>query len=173
VPAPASHSLYEPSVATPALLRKLVSEYEQVVVHDLRDEDRWGDYPAFAVERGCVAVLGIPMVVGDRTIGALNLYRHEPSDWDDETLEDAQLVADMATGYIVNHRTLSETRTLAEQLQRALESRTLIEQAKGILSERHGSDVGDAFQRLRSHARGDNERLHEVARAVVANELEL
>lgn len=145
----------------------------RTVVDDLRDERRWGDYPAFAVEQGCVAVAGIPMFGDDRTIGALNVYRHDAGPWDDETLEDTQLIADMASGYIVNDRALAESRLLADQLQRALDSRVVIEQAKGILAERHHTDVATAFQRLRTHSRQTNQRLHAVASAVVEDELEL
>lgn len=148
---------------------------EQVVVEDLAklDHDRWGDYPEFALAQGCVSVAGIPMIIDGRTIGALDVYRTHAGPWADETLEDAQLVADMASGYIVNDRTLAESRVLAQQLQRALDSRIAIEQAKGILAERHGTDVAAAFQLLRSHARAGNERLHAVAEAVVEGRLDL
>ncbi|MBW3619105.1 MAG: GAF and ANTAR domain-containing protein [Actinobacteria bacterium] len=145
------------------------------VVDDLRDIDdpRWGDYPAFAIAQGCRSVLGIPMFADGRTIGALNVYRHDAGPWDETTVDDAQLIADMASAYVVNDRTLAESRLLADQLQNALDSRVVIEQAKGILSERHGTDVAAAFQRLRAHARQTNQRLHAVAQAVVDGEVEL
>lgn len=148
---------------------------EVTVVDDLRtiDDGRWKDYPEFAIEQGCMSVSGIPMVVDGQRIGALNVYRHAAGPWDATTLEDAQLIADMASGYIVNDRTLAESRLLADQLQRALDSRIEIEQAKGVLAERHGTDVAAAFQRLRAHARRTNQRLHDVAAAVVRHELEL
>lgn len=142
---------------------------DRVVVPDLRDlaDDRWGDYPAFAVEHGCRSLAAFPMVVDDQPIGALDVYRRTVSEWDDETLDSAQLVADMATGLIVNHRTIEDSRALAEQLQRALESRVVIEQAKGILVERDGGDMASAFDRLRAHARSRQIKLREVAAHVV------
>lgn len=148
---------------------------EPTVVDDLRtiDDGRWKDYPEFAVAQGCVSVSGIPMVVDGQRIGALNIYRHEAGPWDGTTLEDAQLVADMASGYIVNDRTLAESKLLADQLQRALDSRIEIEQAKGVLAERHATDVAAAFERLRAHARQTNQRLHDVAAAVVRQDLDI
>lgn len=148
---------------------------ERMVVDDLRavPADRWSDYAPFAVAHGYVSVAGIPMVIDGRTIGALNVYRHGAGPWDEDTLEDAQLVADMASGYIANDRTLAESRQLAEQLQRALASRVVIEQAKGVLAERHGTDVAAAFERLRAHSRSENERLHAVAQAVIEHRLDL
>ncbi|MBW3659047.1 MAG: GAF and ANTAR domain-containing protein [Actinobacteria bacterium] len=143
--------------------------HARVVVPDLRDlpDDRWGTYPAFAVEHGCLSLAAFPMVVDDQPIGALDIYRRAAGGWDDETLDSAQLVADMATGLIANHRTLEDSQALAQQLQRALESRVVIEQAKGILVERHGGDMADAFNRLRTHARSHQIKLHEVASHVV------
>lgn len=141
----------------------------RVVVPDLRElpDDRWGDYPGFAVAHGCLSIAGLPMVVDDRAIGALDLYRRDAGVWDDETLDNAQLVADMATGLIANHRTLEDTQALAEQLQGALDSRIVIEQAKGILVERHGGDMAEAFHHLRAHARSHQLKLREVAAYVV------
>lgn len=142
---------------------------ERVVVADLRDlaDDRWGDYPTFAVEHGCLSLAAFPMVVDDRSIGALDVYRRDVGEWDEETLDSAQLVADIATGLIANHRTLEDTQALAQQLQRALDSRIVIEQAKGILVERDGGDMASAFDRLRAHARSRQIKLREVAAHVV------
>lgn len=147
----------------------------RVVVDDLRElpGGRWDDYRSVAVGAGCVSVAGIPMFIEDRTIGALDLYREDAGVWSEDTLENAQLVADLASAYIVNDRTLTESRTLAEQLQSALESRVVIEQAKGILAERHAIDVAEAFSRLRTRSRLANRRLHDVARAVVEGRIDL
>ncbi|MBW3618915.1 MAG: GAF and ANTAR domain-containing protein [Actinobacteria bacterium] len=142
---------------------------DRIVVDDLRElvGHRWGDYPAFAVEHGCLALAALPMVVDDEAVGALDVYRRGAGPWDHETLEDAQLVADVATGLVVNHRTLEDSQRLAEQLQGALDSRIVIEQAKGILVEQRGGDMGDAFQHLRDHARRRQRKLRDVARHVV------
>lgn len=71
-----------------------------VAVDDLANEGRWGNYRRVAAERGVRAAAGIPMPVGDRRIGALNLYRREVRVWNAQELDIAQLLADMASGYI-------------------------------------------------------------------------
>lgn len=141
---------------------------------DLHDEDRWPAYTPTAIELGCRAVVGIPMPTDDdRTIGAVNLYRFAARGWTDDELDVAQLLAHMASGYIVNARRLDESERLNAQLQRALDSRIVIEQAKGIISARTGVDVGSAFATLRGHARRHRRPIHDVARDIVAGTLEL
>jgi AmiR/NasT family two-component response regulator len=73
----------------------------------------------------------------------------------------------MASSYVVNARELQRRASLAGQLQHALDSRVIIEQAKGVLAERHGLAVEAAFQLLRHHARQTGTKLHDVARGVV------
>jgi AmiR/NasT family two-component response regulator len=78
-------------------------------------------------------------------------------------------MADIATISILQERTLREARVLAEQLQRALNSRVVIEQAKGVLAERAKINLDEAFDLLRTHARSHNLRLHDVATAVISS----
>ncbi len=144
-----------------------------VVTGDLEQEQRWERYRSTALDAGFRAVAGVPMLVGDVRIGAMNLYRQQPHEWSEEELEVAQLLGDMASGYISNHRTLQASQRLAEQLQEALDSRVIVEQAKGVLAVQHDSSVADAFQLLRSYARSNGRRLHEVAREVVEHRLQL
>lgn len=140
---------------------------------DLAHESRWPGYAAIAVEHGCRAVAGIPMTAVESSVGALNLYACEPRHWTTEELEIAQVLADMATGYILNARTLTESEQLAEQLQHALDTRIVVEQAKGVLVERHGTDPATAFERLRRFARDRNTKVHDVARWIVQGSVEL
>lgn len=146
---------------------------ESVLVPDLAADQRWPAYRELALDRGCLAVAGLPMPVHERRIGALNLYCGDVHAWDDRELQVAQLLANMASGYILNHAELGSSRTLTRQLRKALDSRTVIEQAKGILSGRHGIAPGQAFDRLRTHARSTNTRLNDVCRRVVAGDLDL
>ncbi len=74
----------------------------------------------------------------------------------------------MASGYILNATARERAETLATQLQHALDSRIVIEQAKGMLSERHGLRPAEAFQRIRMQARSANRRVHDVATDIVA-----
>jgi GAF domain-containing protein len=146
---------------------------EVVVVNDLSRTSRWPIYTPVALAAGWKAVAGVPMIVEDQHVGALNRYQDEPHDWTTEELRAAQLLADMATGYIVNARTLTESVELAQQLQHALDSRVVIEQAKGVLAGQHGLDTELAFELLRRHARNRGRKLHDVAREVVEGTLEL
>lgn len=149
------------------------SEGRIVTSRDLRDDDRWPDYADVAIGCGYLAVAGIPMAVGGRSVGAVNLYAARPRVWDERELEVAQLLANVATGYILHIDALERSRTLGEQLERALDSRVIIEQAKGIVAERHGIDVSDAFERLRKHSRSTSTKLHDVCGQVVAGELDV
>ena len=146
---------------------------DRVLVVDLDRASYWPSYAPMALKAGFQAVAALPMQVGDRRIGALNLYAELPREWVDDDVEAAQLLADMATGYIVNARQLHEARQLADQLQHALDSRVVIEQAKGILAERRGVDPEEAFGILRGYARSHNRKLHDVARRVIDRTLRL
>ncbi len=146
---------------------------DQVTSADLAREDRWPAYTPVAAREGCAAVAGIPMMAGDRRIGAVNLYSRTPREWPADAMEIAQVLADMASGYVINAQTLTEAQRLNSQLQHALDSRIIIEQAKGTLAERHGISASAAFDRLRQHARARNRKLHEVAQAVVGGDREL
>jgi GAF domain-containing protein len=140
---------------------------EPVLVPDLRRATYWPNFAPTALEAGCQAAAALPMRIGDRCIGALSIYDDRPREWAGDDVEAAQLLADMATGYILSARQLQKTRQLAEQLQHALDSRVVIEQAKGILAERLGIDPEAAFDILRGYARSHNRRLHDVAAQVI------
>jgi GAF domain-containing protein len=140
---------------------------------DLASEERWPNLRPVALDQGCRALAGIPMAVADTAIGAMLLSCEAPRGWSDDEVAVAQVLANMATGYIVNARARTEAQRLAAQLQHALSSRVPIEQAKGMLAERHGISTSAAFERLRRHARDHNERLVATALAVVEGTLEL
>jgi hypothetical protein len=100
-------------------------------------------------------------------IGALNLFDANPGGVDDSRLRVGQALADVATIGLLQHRAIRRRDVLTEQLQTALNSRVLIEQAKGVLAERLHLDVADAFTLLREGARSRNRPLSALARAVV------
>lgn len=141
---------------------------DAVVVADLRAElHRWPALAGAAAEEGVVAVAGIPMHLNGVRLGALNLYDDRPRSWSAGDLDVAEVLAAMATAYVANAARLDQARHTAEQLQAALTSRVVIEQAKGLLAgERHIS-VDEAFSVLRSHARSNQASLRAVADAVV------
>ena len=139
-----------------------------VAVTDLRLEERWPGYRRVAKELGMRSVVGVPMRLADQSVGALNMYHAETREWSDEDLDAARVLANMATGYLMNASSLAKQTQLAHQLQQALDSRVVIEQAKGVLAEARGISVEAAFDRLRSHARSHNSRVQHVATAVVS-----
>lgn len=140
---------------------------ERVPVGDLTTETRWPKYVALAIDQGCRAVAGLPMPAASRRIGALNLYRDQPHDWTTEQLEVGQLLANMASGYVINRTEMDDTRNLVEQLQYALDSRVVIEQAKGIVAAQRDITPDAAFEQLRDRARSTSTRLHDVCQQVV------
>lgn len=139
---------------------------------DLTVEPRWPTYRQEALQQGCTAAAGIPMAVRDHKVGVLTLYSRSPRRWDDD-LQPAQILADMATGYILNALILQQSERLAGQLQHALDSRVFVEQAKGVLAERHGLAPAEAFQRLRDRARRSRLSVHELAREVLDGRADL
>jgi len=141
---------------------------EVVRVTDVRKESaRWPEFSAAATRLAVAGVAGIPMRLADRIIGALNLYSPEPRQWTDGDIAVAAVLADVATSYVVNASKLRQQEQLSEQLQEALQSRVVIEQAKGITANKNAISVDQAYQRMRAHARSNNASLRMVAEAIV------
>ena len=141
---------------------------EVVRVTDVRQESaRWPDYSATATRLGLAGVAGIPMRHADEIIGALNIYSREPRVWSDEDIAVAVVLADVATSYVLNASKLHDQKQLSEQLQGALESRVVIEQAKGITAQQKSVSVDEAYQLMRGHARNNHASLRVVAEAIV------
>lgn len=134
---------------------------------------RWPEFGEAALAAGFRGVTAVPMRLRGQVLGALDLFSTETVDLTDEDLTVAQAMADLATIAILQDRATIDDRTLISQLQTALESRVLIEQAKGIVA--HGAEVtmDEAFGRIRNHARSNNKRLREVAAAIVSGDLKL
>jgi GAF domain-containing protein len=146
---------------------------EVVPVSDIEELEQWPQYRDQARRSGLRSVVGLPLVLDDHRIGSLNVYDTKVRDWTGSDLESARVLADMATAYLVHAGELAEARELSKQLQHALDSRIIIEQAKGMLSRDHSMPVDDAFVLLRQYARSHNLVLREVARSVVESGLQL
>ncbi|MFC5728612.1 MULTISPECIES: GAF and ANTAR domain-containing protein [Nocardioides] len=141
---------------------------ETVAVEDLQDRaDQWPSFVALAQRLGVRATAGIPMHLEGESVGAIDLYSVSPRAWTDRDLAAATVMANMATAYLLNASLYDRQRRLAEQLKTALESRIVIEQAKGVLANEHSISVDDAFERLRRHARTHGASVRAVAEAVV------
>jgi len=153
----------------PCPCRDTYSTGEVIRVTDVRREyTRWPEFSAYATRLSIAGVAGIPMRLADQTIGALNLYSPEPREWSDEDIAVAGVLADVATSYVVNASKLSQQKQLSEQLQEALESRVVIEQAKGITAAKHSITIDQADELMRRHARKNNASMRVVAEAIVS-----
>jgi transcriptional regulator with GAF, ATPase, and Fis domain len=128
---------------------------------------RWPRFSAAARTAGFAAVQALPMRLRDQVIGALNLFRAAPGAFDPADIRVGQALADVATISLLHERGMRRSDTLNEQLQTALNSRVIIEQAKGKLAERLGLDMNQAFSLLRAHARNRNLRMSDLAQAFI------
>ena len=145
-----------------------------VVEEDLaRSKERWPLFGPRALAHGFRSVHSLPMRLRGRTIGALNLLATRSGALDESDVAVAQGLADVATIAILQHQTSLDSKILTNQLSIALNSRIIIEQAKGMISQAAGCDMDEAFARLRAHARDCNERLTEVAAQLIALEIDV
>lgn len=131
-------------------------------------QQRWPRFAAAAREAGFSSTHALPMRLRGQVIGALNLFSAERSGpMSESDLLIGQAMADIATIGLLHERNLREQTALSEQLQTALHSRVLVEQAKGVLAARAQISVSEAFTVMRAHARRSGLRLTDVATAVV------
>jgi GAF domain-containing protein len=133
---------------------------------------RWPLFAAAATEAGFRSALAVPLRLRAVTVGALNLLSVTRIPMDQADLIVARAFADLAALSIMQHRASAEAQRLNEQLSVALTSRVVIEQAKGVLSERASIDMAEAFSRLRAFARNNNRRLTEVAESAIDGTLD-
>jgi transcriptional regulator with GAF, ATPase, and Fis domain len=141
---------------------------QPVTAADLAGPDQqWPQFAAAATQAGFRAVEALPMRLRDQVIGALNLFRAGPGRLSPADLRIGQALADVATIGLLQERNVRRGETVAEQLQGALNSRAVIEQAKGKLAERLSIGMDEAFGLLRVYARNSNQRLTDVARNFV------
>jgi len=128
--------------------------------------ERWPQFAEAARLTGFVSVHALPMRLRSTVIGVLNLFCAHPGPLGDADIRTGQALADIATIGILAQRHLRQAELLATQLQHALTSRVVIEQAKGVMAERLGIGVEAAFALLRAHARSHNLGLSDIARDI-------
>ncbi|SES18778.1 GAF and ANTAR domain-containing protein [Actinokineospora terrae] len=128
---------------------------------------RWAGIAEAATAAGFRQAHAVPMRLRGTPLGAVCLYRVADRPFDAEEIAAVQAAADMAAVGINAERAVRQRQTLADQLQAALESRILIEQAKGVLAERHHQHVSESFRELRSLSRSHNLKIAQVAEEVV------
>jgi GAF domain-containing protein len=133
---------------------------------------RWPSFSAAAVQAGFRSALALPLRLREVTLGALNLLNVTYDPMAEADIIVARAFADLAALSIIQHRAAAEAQRVNEQLSAALTSRVVIEQAKGVISERSGIDLAEAFSRLRTYARNHNRRLTDVAQAAIDGTLD-
>jgi GAF domain-containing protein len=134
-------------------------------IADTRTEGRWQDYTRHAAERGNLSSLSIPLTINadEQVSGALNIYAREPDAFDADSRTAAIGFAPYAAIAVANMHAYESARNMADNLQLALESRALIDQAKGILMERHKLSADQAFQVLAQASMHSNRKLRDIA----------
>ena len=133
--------------------------------------ERWPGFRAAALDHGYHAVHATPMRLRGQIIGTMNLFQSAIGELSTRDAAVVQALADVATIGVLQQRIATESHVVAEQLQKALDSRMQIEQAKGALSHALGLSMDDAFIALRSYARHHNLTLYGVATAITTREL--
>ena len=145
-----------------------ISTSSAVAVTDLAEMTRrWPRFAVAAHEAGYTSVHAFPMRLRDETIGALNLFGSQSSSIDDPDQQIAQALADVATIGILQQRTVHRASLVAEQLQIALNTRIVVEQAKGVLAEHARADMRRPSRPCASYARSSNLKIGVVADALV------
>jgi transcriptional regulator with GAF, ATPase, and Fis domain len=139
-----------------------------VSVADLTKETaRWPNFVAAATSAGFASVHALPMRLRDTVLGALNLFSTQVGPLTDDDLALAQALAHVASVALVQDKAAADKDLIVGQLNTALSSRVVIEQSKGVLAQKGGLDMNQAFAALRRYSRDHNERLSDVAAAVV------
>jgi GAF domain-containing protein len=139
-----------------------------VMEPDLRHaQQRWPRFTPAALRAGFIAVHALPMRLREQVLGGLNLFHDQPGPFDPADVRIGQALADTATIGLLHERNLRRAEIVGEQLQAALNSRIVIEQAKGKVAERLGLDMDTAFTTLRRYARDHNLRLSDLAQTFI------
>ena len=135
--------------------------------------ERWPRWTPKALELGFRSAEAFPMRLHGEMIGALNIYSVRKRPLTDRDSRLGRALADMATIGLIHQRASDRHDVVRRQLQHALDSRVIIEQAKGVLSQRQGITPEAAFERLRRHARARNQKIADTSRAVVDDHLDV
>jgi GAF domain-containing protein len=147
---------------------------QPVINQDLAEANRrWPRFAPVALAAGFRSVHALPVRLRHQVVGALNLFRNSPGMLDELDVAVAQAFADATAIAILQQRVLHDAKLLAHQLQAALDSRILIEQAKGMVAERGRLSISEAFTYIRRYARDHNQQLTGVCLAVTEGSLTL
>ncbi len=138
-----------------------------VLVEDLSQEERFGDYRAHALALGVRSALSLPLSGGESAVGAINLYAQQPHAFGAEEVEEGRRFADEASRALTMAVRLAQHAELSAQLQAALTSRAVIDQAIGVIMGQNRCDAEEAFAVLRTASQNRNVKLRTVAQEIV------
>jgi GAF domain-containing protein len=142
--------------------------HQQVFANESTTEDQqWPAFSKACVEHGIMSTLSLPLGVRGNGIGALNLYAREPAAFSEEHRQVGMMFAAQASVALANAQLYDSAYRLTQQLQEALTSRAVIDQAKGILMGQHGVGAEEAFNMLRTASQRENRKLRDLAAELV------
>lgn len=142
-------------------------EGQTVLSGSLGGDQRWPRFGGAVARLGVHSVLSLPLITADVVVGALNVYAREKHAFDDRAAEIGELYAIPAAVAVENAQVLAQTQRLAARLQKALETRAVIERAVGIILSRIGGTEAEALNRLRSLSQQQHDKLSEVAQRII------
>jgi GAF domain-containing protein len=136
-------------------------------ITDARTEQRWPEYTRSAVDRGSLSSMSLPVPVREAVHGAINLYAIDAHAFDDDARDLARVFASYAAVAVHNLHLYESTRDLARNLDVAMQSRAVIEQAKGILMSQRRCDAAEAFNLLAVASQRSNRKVRDIAQGIV------
>lgn len=149
-----------------------LSSQEVVVIDDISGEARWPTFTEAAAKHGLGSVLSLPLAARGQPLGALNLYSKSTNSFDEDSRSLGKLFASQASVAISNAQVYNSAIRLAEQLKKAVESRELIGEAKGIIMAQEGVTDDEAFEMLKKLSQNQNVKLRDIAQKIVENAVE-
>ena len=144
-----------------------IEENDVFTIENLSEDDRWPYFKEKALREGLASSLSIPLTVGGRATGALNIYAFTERAFRDEDLELAKTFASQAAISLANVQVYESAVQLSENLTEAMKSRAVIEQAKGMIMMQRRCSADDAFQTLVAASQARNKKLRDIAQEVV------
>ncbi|MFD7436003.1 GAF and ANTAR domain-containing protein [Streptomyces sp. NPDC059861] len=142
---------------------------EEVIVEDMLGETRWGDYPAYAAASGIRSSFSLPIAARTHTVGALNLYAAPPHAFTTADVRALRSLAEQATGAIALAQRISEAQEFVTQMQTAMQSRSVIDQALGVVMSQRRCTADEAFGILRSASQHRNVKLRDLCTELITN----
>jgi len=137
------------------------------VIDSTRNEQRWPEFAAVARDHGVLSTLSLPMIINARPVGAMNLYAMTEHAFGEADIDVARQFSAQAAFVLANAQAYWDARSLSENLETAMVSRSVIEQAKGVIMNARGVDADDAFEVLVETSQTENIKLREVAQRIV------